>query len=111
MSKHPHLTLVVSNELSCDESRTGRAETSLGRTLDPYALRVDLPERWRAYVTERFGSYEVAATFFGVTGQTALNWFEGLHRPSADKLLLAALADPDGFEAHFRAPYLGQRAA
>jgi hypothetical protein len=73
--------------------------------LDPYLVRCDLPERWRAYVRECFASYNDAAAFFDVTGQCAINWREGVHRPSADKLLLVAILDPDGFDTYFRQPY------
>lgn len=111
MSKRPHLTLVVSNPVSCADGGTRRGQKSFERVLDAYQLRVDLPDRWQRYVTTRFGDYNLVAAFFDVTGQTAINWREGLHRPSADKLLMVALADPEGFETYFRAPYLGDRAA
>ncbi|MEP3631508.1 MAG: hypothetical protein ABJM82_18210 [Shimia thalassica] len=78
----------------------------MAKVIDVYRLRVELPDRWSAYVTDRFVSYEVAATFFGVTGQTAWNWFEGLNRPSADKMIMAQLSDPQGYHAAFIAPYL-----
>lgn len=111
MSHHPHLTLVVSNPVPCGQPDTGAAQKSLGKVLDGFRLRVEMADRWQVYVTERFGGYELVATFFGVTGQTALNWCEGLHRPSADKLLMVALADPDGFHTYFVAPYLNDRVA
>ncbi|MDP2495879.1 hypothetical protein Q8W25_17760 [Shimia thalassica] len=101
-----HLTLVVSNDVPCSEIEPGRDQKSLAKVIDVYRLRVELPDRWSAYVVDRFGSYELAATFFGVTGQTAWNWFEGLNRPSADKMIMAQLSDPQGYHAAFIAPYL-----
>jgi hypothetical protein len=34
-----------------------------------------------------------------VTFQTACNWWNGTHRPSGDKVALAALRDPQRFAA------------
>lgn len=101
MTSRAHLTLIVDNGRSCPGDSASGGQGSCAKVLDPYRLRVDLPEMWGDYVMGRFGSVERVAVFFGVAFQTACNWRDKIGRPAADKLLLAWLSDPEGFEAHF----------
>ena len=105
------LTLVVNNDVPCAEGGAGPAQIPTGRILDPYAMRVALPGMWSAYLRARFMKVEEVAAFFGVAFQTACNWWNGLGRPSADKLWLAWLSDRAGFEDHFGAGVPARRAA
>lgn len=101
MTSPAYLTLVVDNVGSCPGDSAGGDQGSCARVLDPYRLRVDLPELWGDYVMARFGKVERVAAVFDVSFQTACNWRDMIGRPSADKLLLAMLTDPEGFYAWF----------
>jgi len=100
MTGRAHLQVIVSNG-SCAEPDPAGDQKSHARILDPYWLRVNLPDLWAAYLQDRFDRIEEVATFFGVAFQTACTWWRGEGRPSSDKLLLAWLSDRDGFAAHF----------
>lgn len=65
--------------------------------IDPYAFRVDFCDRWGALMQSKFRRPEEAAVFFDVSHQCAVNWLAGTHRPSGDKVAIAALSWPDEF--------------
>ena len=44
-----------------------------------------------------FGTRDRCATEMGVTLQTACNWFDGLSRPTGDKVAMLAFMHPDAF--------------
>ncbi|MEI4485619.1 hypothetical protein V8J36_05410 [Frigidibacter sp. MR17.14] len=71
---------------------------------DPFAIRAQMPERWSLWVRKHFRRAEEAAVAFGVTHQCAKYWFEGLHKPSGDTLLIAA----DLWGAEFLAHMMGE---
>jgi hypothetical protein len=48
-------------------------------------------------VEARCGTREVAATVFGVTFQTACNWFDRDRCPMGDKVMLAVRMWPEAF--------------
>jgi len=69
---------------------------------DPYALRAAMAVRWGEWVRRHFRRPEDVAVAFGVTFQAARNWFDGLHRPSGETVLMAQLVWGDAFTAFMR---------
>lgn len=59
----------------------------------------DARDFWAALVRQRCGSPEVCAVMFGVTVQTARNWFDAFSRPQLDAVLKALIWWPDEFAA------------
>lgn len=47
-------------------------------------------DRWIALITRHCGTREACAAMFGVTFQTACNWFDGVSAPSAAAVFQAA---------------------
>lgn len=52
---------------------------------------------WADLVRRRCGSREACAVMFGVTFQTACNWFDGFTVPTGDKMLTAQRRWPEDF--------------
>lgn len=71
---------------------------------DPFEIRAAMAGRWGVWVRRHFRRPEEAAVAFGVTHQCARNWFEDLHKPSGDTLLIAA----DLWGAEFLAHMMGE---
>lgn len=67
------------------------------RLSDPRAFRMDFPQRWSALVRHLFATREALAADFGVTFQTACNWWDGACRPTGDVVAAAALNWPEDF--------------
>lgn len=72
----------------------GRSRVAIRRAhgwgpCDPRTARAALPWQWQDFVTSNFASREECAVFFGVTFQTACNWFDGLVAPSSPALMCA----------------------
>lgn len=74
-------------------------QKSFAKVFDPYKLRTEFPDLWSGYLRASFRNPEAVSVAFDVTFQTACNWWNATHRPSGDKVALAAMADPDGFTA------------
>lgn len=74
-------------------------QKSFDKVFDPFRYRTEFPELWSAYLRAHFRNIENVAVAFDVTFQTACNWWNGTHRPSGDKVALAAIRDPEGFAA------------
>lgn len=68
-----------------------------GWRVDPLPYRVAFLDRWSALIRHLFGSREDVASAFGVTFQTACNWWDGTNRPSGDKVALTAITWPEAF--------------
>ena len=68
-----------------------------GWRYDPLPYRAEFLDRWAALIRHLFVTREDVAAGFGVTFQTACNWWDGLNRPSGDKVALAAVTWPDEF--------------
>lgn len=71
-----------------------------GLPVDPHRYRVVFPERWSAYLRAHHRTMEEVAVYYNVTFRTAMNWWEGSHRPSGDKVALAATSNPAGFQKY-----------
>lgn len=69
---------------------------------DPYALRAAMAVRWGEWVRRHFRRPEDVAVAFGVTFQAARNWFDGLHRPSGETVLMAQLIWGEDFTSFMR---------
>lgn len=67
--------------------------------MDPDFYRSDFPDRWARLVRRVFRSRDRCSRHMGVTFQTSCNWFDGMTRPTGDKVALMALAYPDDFAA------------
>lgn len=101
MTPRPALSLVISNPEPMTRHQDGgiAVQKSQTKVFDPYRYRAEFPDLWAGYLRAHFRSPEAVAAAFDVRFQTALNWWQGAHRPSGDKVALAALADPAGFAA------------
>jgi hypothetical protein len=76
-----------------------------GTRIDLLAIKRVLPEQWMTFLRAHFRSaYEVQVTF-GVTENTALNWWTGKNAPHASAALAVASVMPEA------ARYLIGRAA
>lgn len=68
-----------------------------GRRRAPMVTRHDAKTIWADLVARRCGDRETAALTFGVTFQTACNWFDGFVCPSGDKVMIAVQLWPEEF--------------
>lgn len=66
---------------------------------DPFRMKAEFPLLWSRYLKASFRTPEDVSAAFNVTLQTSYNWWAGDHRPSGDKVALAALNDPVRFAA------------
>lgn len=71
-----------------------------GRPVDVAAFQRAFPERARAYFRATGLSAAEIAFVYSVDQRTAMNWLEGVTRPTGDKVALIAVLDPDGFARH-----------
>lgn len=84
-------------------------QKSFTKVFDPDRMRFEFPDLWADYLRAHFRNPEAVSVAFGVTFQTACNWWNATHRPSGDKVALAALRDPEGFADAMQA--INKRAA
>ena len=68
-----------------------------GRRRAPAVTRHQAKVFWADLVARRCGDRETAARMFGVTFQTACNWFDGYVCPSGDKVMIAVQLWPEEF--------------
>ncbi|KFI27794.1 hypothetical protein CN97_00870 [Haematobacter massiliensis] len=62
------------------------------KVLNPTILRACLADYWARFLQQNYARPEEVSVAFGVTYQTACNWWEGLHKPLGDKTTLAGRA-------------------
>ena len=74
-----------------------RVQGALG-PLDVCAARA----AWARFVARVCGSREECAVVFGVTFQTACNWFDGFSTPTGDKVMQASADFPEAYAAMLR---------
>lgn len=79
------------------------------RPVDLHGFARAFPDRARAYFRATGMTPAQIAVAFSVSERTAMNWLEGVSRPTGDKVALIAVVDPEGFARHL-APKL-RRAA
>lgn len=75
-------------------------QKSWDKVFDAHRYRAQFPAQWAGFLCANFRSAEEVAVTFDVTYQCARNWMEGTHRPSGDKVALAAISMPRRFAAH-----------
>ena len=97
----PRLTLIVNNDVPCDQPGMSADQASWSNQLDPYALKISAPDLWSAYFHARFHSPREVALFCDVSFQTALNWWGAVTAPASHTALLMILTDP-GAAAFFQ---------
>ena len=68
---------------------THGGQMSLPKVLDPRAFRARFADHWSAFLRAHYRNPEQVAERFGVTFQTACNWWHGSNRPSGDVVALA----------------------
>lgn len=68
---------------------THGGQMSLPKVLDPRAFRARFADHWSAFLRTHYRNPEAVADCFGVTFQTACNWWHGSNRPSGDVVALA----------------------
>jgi hypothetical protein len=90
----PRLTLIVSNDVPCEQPGTSVDTASWSNRFDPYALKSTAADLWSAYFRERFNSPREVALFCDVSFQTALNWWGADTAPTSHIALLVMLTDP-----------------
>ena len=79
-----------------------QAETEgCGRRVDPFRFKALFPDQWRAFLRAHFRSPEEVAVFFGQSGRTAENWWNGINAGSGSAVALAAVRHPEAFRKHF----------
>ena len=88
------LTLIVNNDVPCDQLGTSAGSGSWSNQFDPYALKVNAPDLWSQYFRTRFHSPREVALFCDVSFQTALNWWGAVTAPASHIALLVMLTDP-----------------
>jgi len=99
MSSRPPFRVIASGQ-PAPVSR----QMSPGRGFDPrrdWALP-DVPRAaavrfWAELMARRCGTREACAVMFGVTFQTACNWFDGFSCPTGDRVMMAVRAWPEEF--------------
>ena len=91
----PRLTLIVNNDVPCDQPGTSIPAASWSNQFDPYALKVGAADLWSGYFRARFHSPREVALFCDVSFQTALNWWGAVTAPTSHIALLMVLTDPD----------------
>lgn len=80
-------------------STTKGTQMSLPKVFDPRAFRARFAFYWSDFLRANYRNPEAVAHAFGVTFQTALNWWNGANRPSGDVVALAGRSFTDFMEA------------
>ena len=96
-----HLKLIASNG-SCPNLDSSTTVVSRSKELDRYRMQVIAAEIWSDWLHAEFRRPEDVASFFGVRNSTAWNWWTATSRPTADKVMIAAL-ECSGFLDHLAA--------
>lgn len=65
------------------------------KSLDPRSFRAFFAVRWSQFLRENYRNPTEVAAVFGVREQTAVNWWEGLNRPTGDVVAHAWMLNPD----------------
>lgn len=81
------------------DNSTKGTQMSLPKVLDPRAFRARFAFYWSDFLRANYRNPEAVAHSFGVTFQTALNWWNGANRPSGDVVALAGRSFTDFMEA------------
>ncbi len=89
------MTAAASSHRSADRPHaqgpisTGTTQMSLPKVFDPRSFRARFAAFWSDFIRANYRNPEEVSVAFGVTFQTALNWWNGANRPSGDVVALA----------------------
>lgn len=107
MTPRPVLSLAASNPdpTACDQDAGKGRSMSYEMFFRPQPVDLTgfaraFPDRARAYFRATGLSAAQIAVAYGVTERTAMNWLEGVTRPTGDKVAVIAVVDPEGFARH-----------
>ena len=73
---------------------------SFTKVFEPRHYRQFFAERWADFLHKNYANPEEVAVAYGVRFQTALNWWQGLNRPSGDVVAIAACRHGRAFTDH-----------
>lgn len=76
---------------------------SLLKVFDPRYFREFFAVRWSTFLQENYQNPEEVAVIYGVRYQTALNWWQGINKPSGDVVAIACMRHGDKFTKHMGA--------
>lgn len=62
---------------------------SLPKVFDPRGFRARFADYWSDFLHANYSNPEEVSVAFGVTFQTACNWWRGANRPSGDVVAMA----------------------
>ncbi|WP_313349105.1 hypothetical protein [Paracoccus sp. (in: a-proteobacteria)] len=68
---------------------TGSTQMSFPKVFEPRTFRARFATFWSDFIRANYRNPEEVSVAFGVTFQTALNWWNGANRPSGDVVALA----------------------
>lgn len=85
--------------VSHGNNSTGTTQMSYTKVLDPRSFRARFAFFWSDFLRANYRNPEQVAASFGVTFQTACNWWNGTNRPSGDIVALAGRSFTDFMEA------------
>lgn len=91
MTKHaaPSAFSDPSDGLAHPINITGSTQMSLPKVFEPRTFRARFATFWSDFIRANYRNPEEVSVAFGVTFQTALNWWNGANRPSGDVVALA----------------------
>ena len=105
------IPLRPSTVVACASVKTSAEDTDTGgctqmsktKIFDPLGFRAHFALRWGEFLRANYRNPEEVAVNFGVRYQTALNWWQGLNRPSGDVVAAAFLEHPEAMREHLEA--------
>jgi hypothetical protein len=68
-----------------------------GRPADPLAIMRVFPDRWMAFLRAHYRSHIEVAFVYNVSERAARKWWEGVGGARGDKVVIAAVTQPEGF--------------
>ena len=68
-----------------------------GHSVPPSTYRAEFPRRWSRFLRAVFPDAEAVAVALEIDARTARNHWEGLHRPTGDRVALLAVCFPVEF--------------
>lgn len=87
-------------ETARTQGRARGTQMSLTKVLEPRGFRLFFAHRWSQFLHENYRNPEEVAVCYGVRYQTALNWWQGINRPSGDVVALACMRHGKAFTDH-----------
>jgi len=73
---------------------------SLSKPFEPRGFREFFAEHWSEFLKENYRNAEEVSVDFGVRYQTALNWWNGAHKPGGEFVMMAVIRHGDALTKH-----------